>query len=361
MFPKAWRMLIYVACYRFSFLSPFPWNYKCVVPMALFIPNPTAGDNYTQETRRGTYFWGALRKKMVPPSLKGAKVCVCVGVGVFGGVVVTGPLPGLSPPEARGLSFGRACHQRSLWRLAKTRHGGEGGMKGTRKNGNELFPFSELTLCPFLTLLCPPAKLSPSTKCPLPRHCAHCLQGIERYPGRNSFGVFWNMYYMLLLGNQNWPLALLSETTTKESLFSQPDYGGEKKMVKQAFSVKGKTSLTGLGNNSRKDNGSVCCVRFPERSDGLVVVCIDWCRRRVDTNRHLTAFDFYSLVCKSTIWMLLICGRGGGISEELSQQNFLKRYLWNYFYTFESWFCCLLSCIPFLFLFLHLSFPSHSL
>lgn len=46
-------MLISVACYQLWQLSPFLpslQNYKTVVPMALFIPSETAGDNYAQET-----------------------------------------------------------------------------------------------------------------------------------------------------------------------------------------------------------------------------------------------------------------------------------------------------------------------
>ena len=41
-------------------------------------------------------------------------------------------------------------------------------MKGTRKNGNELFPFSEPTLCPFLTLLCPPPNSPQAQNAPSP-------------------------------------------------------------------------------------------------------------------------------------------------------------------------------------------------
>lgn len=41
---------------NFPSFSLSPRNYKSVVSTALFIPNVTAGDNYAQEARRGTYF-----------------------------------------------------------------------------------------------------------------------------------------------------------------------------------------------------------------------------------------------------------------------------------------------------------------
>lgn len=66
---KAKRMQICAACYQFSLFSLSPWNYKSVVPTALFIPSVTAGDNYVQEACRGRIL-GTARKWDADPSFK---------------------------------------------------------------------------------------------------------------------------------------------------------------------------------------------------------------------------------------------------------------------------------------------------
>lgn len=104
---KAKRMLIFVACYQFSFLFTLTPNYKSVVSTAPFIPGVTAGDNYAQEARRGTHF-GSSQEASGGSVLQGSRSTTdCRGgwvgwgssldPGSFGGLF-TDPPPSFSPP-----------------------------------------------------------------------------------------------------------------------------------------------------------------------------------------------------------------------------------------------------------------------
>lgn len=92
-------MLISVACYQFSPFSLSPQNYKSVVSTAPFIPSVTAGDNYAQEARRGTYF-GSSQEASGGSVLQGRRSTIDRG----GCTLATGPFWGLfsePPPGPR--------------------------------------------------------------------------------------------------------------------------------------------------------------------------------------------------------------------------------------------------------------------
>lgn len=123
---KAKRMQISAACYQFSLFSLSPWNYKSVIPTALFIPSVTAGDNYVQEACRGVYFWEQPGRKMWIRPLRNATFCrkVCVWGGLHSGHRVLAGVPLLNPTPCT------SNFPRGLWRLAKTRHWGSRGRCG---------------------------------------------------------------------------------------------------------------------------------------------------------------------------------------------------------------------------------------
>lgn len=106
-------MLIFAACYQFHSLSLSPQNYKSVVSTAPFIHGVTAGDNYAQEARWGTYFRSSQEAT-------GSSVLEGSTTDYTGGCsLATGSFWGLftePPPVSR--------HHRGLWRSAKTRHKG---------------------------------------------------------------------------------------------------------------------------------------------------------------------------------------------------------------------------------------------
>lgn len=83
-------MLIFVACYQFHSLSLSPQNYKSVVSTAPFIHGVTAGDNYAQEARWGTYFRSS--QEATGGSVLEGSTTECTGGVLFGHGVLLGSL-----------------------------------------------------------------------------------------------------------------------------------------------------------------------------------------------------------------------------------------------------------------------------
>lgn len=179
-------MLISVACYQFSPFSLSPQNYKSVVSTAPFIPSVTAGDNYAQEARRGTYF-GSSQEASGGSVLQGRRSTIDRG----GCTLATGPFWGLfsePPPGPRHQPWPvKISQNKTLRRVGDLEK--EGWKKGRKWEAT-------------LDLLCLPSVLSllPRTafQQPKPSHIrteedvfvslsrAHLWELCEREPNQNG-------------------------------------------------------------------------------------------------------------------------------------------------------------------------------